>query len=278
MGDQSITFNALPSKIEGDADFNPGATASSGLTVSYTSSNSTVATIVSGLIHIVGAGTSVITASQAGNELFNAAPSVNQTLTVSYFTGKTLNLTSVMLQGLYAGAGIMRQAYDENGPHWAAGIADHITVELHNASNYSIIIYTASDVPLNINGTASVSVPAGYSGAYYITIKHRNSIETVSATAQSFAGSTINQSFGAPANVFAGNLVQTADHHYAIYGGDVNQDDVIDLSDSAPVDNQAAMAGSGYIPEDINCDGVVDLSDFVIIDNNAAMAIGAITP
>ena len=80
---QTITFNALPTKTLVDADFNPGATASSGLTVSYVSSNTAVATIVSGLIHIVGAGTATITASQAGNTNYNAAVSVNQSLTVS---------------------------------------------------------------------------------------------------------------------------------------------------------------------------------------------------
>ena len=80
---QTITFNALPTRTVGDADFNPGATASSGLTVSYVSSNTAVATIVGGLIHIVGAGTATITASQAGNTNYNAAVSVNQSLTVS---------------------------------------------------------------------------------------------------------------------------------------------------------------------------------------------------
>ena len=80
---QSITFSALPSKTVGDTDFNPGATASSGLTISYVSSNTAVATIVNSLIHIVGAGISTITASQAGDTNYNAALSVSQSLTVS---------------------------------------------------------------------------------------------------------------------------------------------------------------------------------------------------
>jgi len=79
----AITFPALPAKLVGDVDFSPGATASSGLVVSYTSSNVAVATIVNGNIHIVGAGTSVITASQAGDATYNAAIDVTQTLTVS---------------------------------------------------------------------------------------------------------------------------------------------------------------------------------------------------
>jgi gliding motility-associated-like protein len=82
-GDQIITFNALPAKTYGDADFSPGSMVNSGLTISYASDNPAVATIVGSQIHIVGAGTAVITASQAGNTLWNPATDVNQTLTVS---------------------------------------------------------------------------------------------------------------------------------------------------------------------------------------------------
>jgi hypothetical protein len=190
---------------------------------------------------------------------------------------KTLNLTSVILQGLYNGGGLMNQAYDEYGAHWPAGVADHISVELHNSADYGIIVYTASDIPLSTNGTAIVSIPAGYNGSYYITIRHRNSLQTVSKTALSFAGSTINQSFGTPANVFGGNLRQMP-VGYAIFGGDTNQDDIIDLGDLIPVGNQASKASAGYIPEDVNGDGLVDLTDLLIVGNSASLAIGAITP
>jgi hypothetical protein len=193
-------------------------------------------------------------------------------------SSKTLNLTSVFLQGLYNGAGTMRQVYDEFGPHFPSPIADHITVELHDAVNYTNIIYTASSVNLSTTGTASISVPSTVTGTYYITIKHRNSLQTVSATAKSFAGSSITQSFGTPADVFGGNLVQMADLGYAIYGGDVNQDGIVDGSDFAMVDNLAAQASSGYLPEDVNGDGLIDGSDFAIIDNIASQAIGAVTP
>jgi gliding motility-associated-like protein len=80
--DQTITFPAIADKSYGDSDFNPGATASSGLQVNYSSSNTDVATIVSGNIHIIGTGTAVITASQDGNSLFNAAADVTADLTV----------------------------------------------------------------------------------------------------------------------------------------------------------------------------------------------------
>jgi hypothetical protein len=81
-GSQSITFLPLPSKGVGDVDFAPGATASSGLAVTYVSSNLKVATIVAGKIHVLGDGTSTITAKQAGNASWSAAVEVTQTFTV----------------------------------------------------------------------------------------------------------------------------------------------------------------------------------------------------
>ncbi len=81
-GSQIITFNALSQKGVGEADFDPSASVSSGLPVTYSSSNTSVATIVDGKVHIVAAGTSTITASQAGNTDYTAAPSVSRVLTV----------------------------------------------------------------------------------------------------------------------------------------------------------------------------------------------------
>jgi len=82
VAEQTITFNALPTKVFGDIDFSPGATVNSSLTVSYSSSNPTVASIVDGKIHIVGVGTSTITAMQEGDLYHFVATSVDQTLTV----------------------------------------------------------------------------------------------------------------------------------------------------------------------------------------------------
>jgi uncharacterized repeat protein (TIGR03803 family) len=84
---QTINFPELPSKNTGDADFDGGATASSGLAVSYKSSNLNVATVVNGKIHIVGTGNSIISAMQEGNNDYNAAPDAMQILTVSSSTG-----------------------------------------------------------------------------------------------------------------------------------------------------------------------------------------------
>lgn len=79
---QKLTFDALTEKTLKDSDFDPKAKASSGLKVLYNSSNPAVATILDGKIHIVGLGTTVITASQMGDSKFKPADYVSQILKI----------------------------------------------------------------------------------------------------------------------------------------------------------------------------------------------------
>jgi len=80
---QTISFNPISSKTIGDAAFSLGVTVGSGLPINYTSSNTGVATVSSsGLVTIVGLGTTVITATQAGDATYAPATPVAQTLTV----------------------------------------------------------------------------------------------------------------------------------------------------------------------------------------------------
>ncbi len=192
-------------------------------------------------------------------------------------SGKSLQL-NVLLEGLYAGSGTMNQANNESGPQFIPGIADQITVELHNAGNYGIIEYSDPDVLLNTSGSAQVTIPAGFTGSYYVTVKHRNSIETTSASPVSFAAPLINVAFDQPANVYGGNLLMMIDGNHVIFGGDTNLDGGIDTGDMTPVDNDAAGFVSGYLPTDVNGDGVVDTGDMTIVDNNAASFTGKVTP
>ncbi len=82
VGTQTLTFGALTAKTFGTAPSTLTATASSGLTVSYASSNPAVATISGSNLTLVGAGTTTITASQPGNTNYSAATPISQTLSV----------------------------------------------------------------------------------------------------------------------------------------------------------------------------------------------------
>jgi uncharacterized protein YjdB len=80
---QTISLDSLASKTVGNADFDPGAVATSGLPVSYASSDTSVAVISNGKVRVVAPGTSVITASQNGNEAYSPAQPKNRTLVVT---------------------------------------------------------------------------------------------------------------------------------------------------------------------------------------------------
>lgn len=85
--DQTISFAALDAKTTTSADFTLTATASSGLAVSYTSSDANIADVYedNGIwkVKIKAAGSVVITASQSGNGDYAAATAVDQTLIIT---------------------------------------------------------------------------------------------------------------------------------------------------------------------------------------------------
>ena len=91
---QTIDFDALAAVTFGGSSFDPGATASSMLPVSYSSSDPLVASIAGSTVTIVGTGTTVITASQAGDADYIAAPDVTQDLVVNK-ADQTITLTPV---------------------------------------------------------------------------------------------------------------------------------------------------------------------------------------
>lgn len=81
--DQTITFSPLTDKTYKDAAFSLTATSTSGLAVTYVSSDPTVASINGNLVTIIKAGTTNITTSQSGDASYNAAVDVIQPLVIN---------------------------------------------------------------------------------------------------------------------------------------------------------------------------------------------------
>jgi len=79
---QTIAFAPLPERRVGDIAFALGATATSGLPVSYASSNPGVVQIIDGVATVVSDGSALITASQPGDSNYAPAAPVTQTLVV----------------------------------------------------------------------------------------------------------------------------------------------------------------------------------------------------
>jgi hypothetical protein len=80
---QTITFAPLPARPYGDAPFALTASASSGLPVTFTSLNPSVATVTDQTVTIVAAGTASIRATQPGTANIEAAPAVEQSFPVA---------------------------------------------------------------------------------------------------------------------------------------------------------------------------------------------------
>jgi len=78
---QTITFPPIADKTYGDPDFAPGASASSGLAVSYAASGS--CTMSGGNVSLLAAGSCTVTASQAGNATYDPAPDVSRSFTIA---------------------------------------------------------------------------------------------------------------------------------------------------------------------------------------------------
>jgi hypothetical protein len=188
----------------------------------------------------------------------------------------TLNL---LLEGLYNSNGLMNASRDAFGqPVWSADIADQITVELRDNGNFSNIVFAKEEVLLSTNGFITFAVSAAYSSSYYITIRHRSGIITVSAAPVSFTTPQINYNFDLANKAYGDNMVLMPGGYYAFFGGDVNQDGVVDTADMTPVDNGSAAYLSGYRNPDANGDGIIDTADMTLVDNNSSNYVSAATP
>lgn len=80
---QSITWNQILTTSIDSGTLVLNATASSGLPVSYTCSDESIATVNGNVLTLVGVGQAVIIASQAGNAYFHPAQNVVKILTVN---------------------------------------------------------------------------------------------------------------------------------------------------------------------------------------------------
>jgi hypothetical protein len=173
---QTITFGALGGKTYGDADFAVSATASSTLPVSFMTSGQ--CTIVPGnMIHILGAGSCTVTAQQAGNTSYNAAPDVPQTFAIAKATPVV-----AVTGGVFT--------YDNN-EHGATASAKFSGVDVQgsftftysgsaskpiNAGTYNVVAsFTSADTNYaNATGTGTITINKanatvtvnGYTGVY----------------------------------------------------------------------------------------------------------------
>jgi hypothetical protein len=182
------------------------------------------------------------------------------------------------LQASYAGNGTMAATLYDLSLSSDATATDSIEVNLWAAATTGTATapsYSAKGI-LHTNGTASVTFPgSAIGGSYYVALRHRNSMETWSASPITTA-STNSVDFSASLSAAYGDgindpMANMGSGVYALYSGDVNQDGSIDLLDLISADVDASEFAFGYNATDCTGDGSSDLLDIIQIENNAGL-------
>ncbi len=174
----------------------------------------------------------------------------------NFTTLATLNCNlKVYLEGFYNGS---------------SQVQDTITVLLANSPSPHALV-DSNKAFLSPNGTDTVSFTHVTNGSYYIVVRHRNHLETWSATTQLFTTSSfVNYDFTTGSNKAYGNNMKQVGSVWVLYAGDINQDGAIDINgadaDYTIYKSQFGMAG--YIPSDLNGDNYVDGYDALILYAN----------
>jgi sugar lactone lactonase YvrE len=145
-------------KTTDDPAFTLNATATSGLTVSYTSSNLAVATISGNKVTLVGEGTTTITASQSGNASYNAATPVKVMLSVRSGVEKST-------QTIYGLSSIIKFAAD--APFNLSATSTSGLAVSYTSSDLSVAIVSGNKVTIVGAGTTTITATQAGNAFYY---------------------------------------------------------------------------------------------------------------
>ncbi|WP_198315817.1 MBG domain-containing protein [Chitinophaga tropicalis] len=171
---QHIDFEALEDKLSTDGTFTLTATATSGLPVIYTSSNSAIARIVNGnQVEILHAGTVIITASQDGNVNYTAATPVSQQLTILDNPLPVIVIESNKGSSISKGETVLLTAGGANTYQWLA--ANGIV----SGENTSVLTVRPS---VTTTYTVTGSNQYGRSSTQTFTLEVKDDLEATGAT------------------------------------------------------------------------------------------------
>jgi uncharacterized protein YjdB len=178
--DQNITgFLPTNMSVGHRTEIHFTAISSSGLEVSYESNNPTVARIEDNLIMmVVGAGTAVITANQAGNHNYNPAPALTCTLTVNLVSATDVSLNKNEVELSVGGSDtLIATVSPPNAPNrdvtWTSrGSGNAVTIEILNDT----CIITGASAGMAV---ISVKIANGNEDDCWVTVTGATGISTV---------------------------------------------------------------------------------------------------
>jgi mucin-19 len=155
---------------------------------------------------------------------------------------------------------------------------DSIEVSLRRSASPFGIVQSVKEI-VATNGQITCmfnNVPVGES--YYIVMRHRNSIETWSASPITLYANT-SYDFTTSANrAYGNNQIQKEPGIFAIYSGDINQDGAVNNIDFSIWETDANGFVSGYIESDLDGNGATDNIDFSIWEANANGFVSVLKP
>jgi hypothetical protein len=189
----------------------------------------------------------------------------------------TLNLKAFM-QGYYAGSGSMASVLANQGVSVNTNEMDTIRVELRDAATGANVLASASGVIMT-DGTVSLSLPASVVGNdYYIVFNHRNTVQTWSADLVTMAATTSYDFTTAATKGFGDNMIEVETGVFAMYTGDINQDEFIDPFDYPSFELDNVTFASGYLATDLNGDGFIDPFDYPVFELNNVNFVTSVHP
>lgn len=196
-------------------------------------------------------------------------------ITVELSPKSHLNL-KLFIEGYYMNNGVMQTALFNEGQPTCALVTDTITVELRDPVTH-VWVASQSGI-LHTNGNVRCNF-SPLTGDYYVVVKHRNSIETWSSVPVHLNSEMVNYDFTTQQNsAYGGNLTMVDLGTWALYSGDINQDQSIDAFDYLLIDPDIISGLFGYLITDINGDGGVDAFDYIILDANLTSGITGVYP
>jgi beta-glucanase (GH16 family) len=156
----------LPDKKVGDPSFALSSTSSSGLPVTYTSSNPNVATISGSNVTVVGPGTTLITASQTGNSTYAAATPIIQSLTVTGSGAPSAPTTPTF-------SAVSSTGFTVN---WGAvSGATSYKFDVSTSSTFGASTYVSLAQDLTVSGTSQAVTGLNPGTTYYARVRAVNS-------------------------------------------------------------------------------------------------------
>lgn len=169
------------------------------------------------------------------------------------------------------------QAHEDKGsgviaPKYPMPRSDMVTIRLHSEADYGEVLFTY-ETNLYTTGHAKIQVPTDLDEPVWLSVMHRNHLETVYKDPLDFttffpenseihfsrnaSGENVNNAYGGNQALLSGGV----DGYYGIYGGDINQDGNININDAGPINAGIVSGAQGYLVTDITGDGLININD-----------------